>query len=425
MPGLLTLLVPATPPDCRDALTRDVQFTATRALIKGATIALGVQLCLHMGGTATHAAWMHTASFIGLLASLFYAQLGRDRSPLALLFAAETTACLLLVSVGTLWMLGPQSALPTVFAVLVGLSVATSSLGAPMQSTVYAYVYPEAVRGRLISFTRLTQGVVSILGLTLLGLMVRELPGSEWLIYPVAGMLGLWSVRRFCAMRLPDRALVKPTGRGGAFSFLRVLHTDRAYARYQFFQFILGIANLTGIPMIAVFARDELHLGVDVAVFVVAGGVVEQTAVMLTVRMHGWLYDRIGVLWHRVVTSSLILCAYLVWSVADNVVTAGFACALAGLGLAGGQIIWLIGSLHFAPRGEESYYASVHSFLTGLRGLIAPLLGLFLLQEVFAHSYRAFFLCCSALIAVSIVGHALFVRVPPRPATSDRLAPAV
>ena len=419
MPGLLRLFVPTAPPESRDALGRDVQFVGTRALIKGVSVAMGVQLCLAMGGTATHAACMYTAGFVGLLASLFYAQSGRGRSPLQLLLVSDTVASLLLVLVGTLWVFGGGPRVATAFAALICLAQAAFNLGAPLQSTVYAWVYPAELRGSIVSFTRLTQGLVSILGLTILGTLVAEVPGSMWMLFPLAGLLGLIAVRRFAAIRLPPDALIAAaagSSRGrGPLGFLRVLRDDRAYARYQFFQFILGIANLTGIPMMAVFVRDELHLPVNLAVLVVGGGVVEQTMILLTVRWHGRLYDRIGVIWHRVVTSSVILCAYLMWAMATDVWLAGIACALAGLGLAGGQIIWQIGSLHFAPKGQESTYAGVHTFLTGLRGVIAPLLGLFLLQTVYQGSYRGFFLFCALLIAISIVGHALFVRVPPRP----------
>ena len=56
----------------------------------------------------------------------------------------------------------------------------------------------------------------------------------------------------------------------------------------------------------------------------------------------------------------------------------GLAC---GLGHGGGSLAWNIGHLHFGESGEAEVYMGIHVFLTGLRGLLAPLLGMWLLQK--------------------------------------------
>jgi hypothetical protein len=49
-----------------------------------------------------------------------------------------------------------------------------------------------------------------------------------------------------------------------------------------------------------------------------------------------------------------------------------------GVARGGGSIAWQLGHNHFAPPERAGLYMSVHVTLTGLRGLIAPFLGMWL-----------------------------------------------
>ena len=49
-----------------------------------------------------------------------------------------------------------------------------------------------------------------------------------------------------------------------------------------------------------------------------------------------------------------------------------------GLGMGGGRLAWQIGHLHFSRSEEAELYMGIHVSLTGLRGLFAPLAGMWL-----------------------------------------------
>ena len=122
-----------------------------------------------------------------------------------------------------------------------------------------------------------------------------------------------------------------------------------------------------------------------------------------------------GVVRHRVLTSVLIGLALVVWAYADSLALAIVAAALGGLGMAGGQLIWMIGSLEFTQRDGLSTYASIHTFLTGLRGVIAPAFGVWLVHSpLLGGEHRFFFLGAAVLVFLSAAGHGLFVRLPSR-----------
>jgi hypothetical protein len=51
---------------------------------------------------------------------------------------------------------------------------------------------------------------------------------------------------------------------------------------------------------------------------------------------------------------------------------------LHGVSQGGGSLAWNLGHLHFAKADEAEVYMGIHVFLAGVRGLIAPLAGMWL-----------------------------------------------
>jgi hypothetical protein len=55
---------------------------------------------------------------------------------------------------------------------------------------------------------------------------------------------------------------------------------------------------------------------------------------------------------------------------------------LAGLGQGGGALAWNIGHLHFAQDERAELYMGIHVSLTGIRGLLAPMVGMWLWAQI-------------------------------------------
>jgi hypothetical protein len=108
----------------------------------------------------------------------------------------------------------------------------------------------------------------------------------------------------------------------------------------------------------------------------------------------GRLFDRIGVLQFRVV-NICAWCVGLLFGLLGTLVLVGergdfpgyYVLAvvlfvgrglLYGLAEGGGKIAWNLGHLHFAKSEEAEVYMGIHVFLTGVRGLVAPLFGMWL-----------------------------------------------
>lgn len=406
----MRLRPPRVPEEARPAFARDLVMTAGRSVVFTLLFSVGPQLVQALGGGSAHVAALRTSSATGLLLSLGWVALGKGRSPLQMIFVPGMLSRLLLCGVAFVGMAeGPLSP-ATLFTVVLFVAHTCLGLTIPFISTVYGLVYPPHERARLVALGRMVNGIVSIAAATGLGaLFAADESAFRW-VYPAAGLLGAATVAWFCTMPVDDARAREAPGRK---SVLRVLRENEAFRRFQLFQFVLGLANLSMHPLIDLYVRRVLGMDIATAVWVVSGGVVPQIATLLTVQWQAKLFNRLGVVWHRVFTSALLGLGMLCWAFAHAPWVAFLAAAFTGLGMAGGQIIWIIGSVEFAPRGDISTYNGIHTFLTGLRGVVAPAIGVSALTFAAGGSYRAVFLCSTALIFLSALGHALLVR-PPR-----------
>lgn len=392
----------------RGAFYRDAQMAATRSALAGLCIAIAVQVVLGMGGDERHSAWMHTGMFVGLLCSLGYVQLGNRFNPMRLLILSDSVSALCLFAVGLYGVGAFEGALP--LAILATAATGVNALGVPIINGTYSHIYPARIRGRIVSLTRMVHGLGGLLSLLVLSQILERNPDAMAWVFPLAGVFVILAVLRFVGMK---ELAGMHVNRRSLKALLGVLARDRQFRRFQFFQFLLGCANLASVPLLAVYVKQELNLPVDVAVLIVGNGAVEMAVVLLTVRFHGSLFDRLGVIRHRVLASVLIGGGFVVWAFTGEVWMGVLASVLIGLGRAGGGVVWTIGSLYFARRGDEGLYAGVHTSLTGLRGIVAPLGGLWLFETWFTGQYREYFLVMAGVMFLSAAGHLLFVKTPP------------
>ena len=186
------------PADQRSAFFRDAQMAATRSVLQGLCLAIGVQLVLGMGGDSSHAAWMHAGPFLGLTVSLVYMQLGSRLGPMKLLLISDGLGALSLFSVGLYATGAFEGALPLALA---GTTAqALNAVGVPLITSTYSHIYPAAMRGRIVSLTRMVHGLAGLVGLLVLGNVLEARPAAVSIIFPLAGFFALSAVWRVSRM---------------------------------------------------------------------------------------------------------------------------------------------------------------------------------------------------------------------------------
>ncbi len=106
-----------------------------------------------------------------------------------------------------------------------------------------------------------------------------------------------------------------------------------------------------------------------------------------------------------------LLSASLVYFHAEGILGVCSGAALAGIGTGGSIIAWSLWVTKLAPEGRETEYMGAHVAFTGVRGILAPFLGYWILNKVgFAGVgwISAAFILTSSFIFASVLRHPRF-----------------
>lgn len=299
-----------------------------------------------------------------------------------------------------------------------------------LRSTVWRMNYDRPTRAKVTGLitsvqTAMLAGLGSALALVLEaderlyhwvipGLLLVSLVGIwRWTKVRVRGEPGLLRAERGVSGSAAGLSAV-----GGAsfnpMAMVRVLRNDGLFARYMGCMFLLGTGNLAVIPLLVVVLREQFGEAY-------MGGIglthsIPLAVMPLTIPMWTKLLQRVHVIrfraihaWVFVAASVCAMAAALMGSSWMFVVWA----LLQGLGFAGGTLAWNLGHLDFAPPGLATQYMGVHVTLTGVRGILAPFLGVGVYQWMVtsgAMHYGWSFGVSALLSALGAVGFVLMSR---------------
>jgi MFS family permease len=128
------------------------------------------------------------------------------------------------------------------------------------------------------------------------------------------------------------------------------------------------------IPMrVEMLANPKYGIMLSVAEIAFLTGVVPNTARILLSPLWGWLFDRANFFVLRVVLNLGFAIGILTFFTSTDLTGLIVGAVVFGISNAGGDIAWSLWVTKFAPENRVADYMSVHTFFTGLRGVIAPI----------------------------------------------------
>jgi hypothetical protein len=329
------------------------------------------------------------------LTSLAWTRLARGRRKGPVMAGLMAAVC---VTVATIAVLPAAGWGPTL---LVGLVVLGRCLLAGLltvRSIVWRANYRKAQRARITG--RLIVVFSIVLAVAPLGAyaLLDWRPGLFRVLYPVAAAVGLIGAGSIAGLRVRrERQLLDhdrgvPSSRetpalsrkGRPHTARTILVEDRDFRRYMSWQFIAGCANMMGEAAItlAIIELARRSGTAEFAASVLLNTTITTVCVVLTVPLWARLIDRVHIFEFRAVHGSLWVVAQLgnylavayggLWWIA-------IPRAIQGVMFGGGRLAWQIGHNEFADRRLAGQYMGIHQTLTGVRGLIAPFVGVGLL----------------------------------------------
>jgi hypothetical protein len=157
----------------------------------------------------------------------------------------------------------------------------------------------------------------------------------------------------------------------------QILREDPAYRRFMTCLAFYGAGNLMISAQLVVMFSDELHL--PAAQQVVLLTIVPLSCVPVFIPLWARLFDAGHVVAFRARQGWVLIAAMCVVTLAiftHYTPLLWVAAVLFGIAVAGANLGWNLGHNDFASLGKVQQYMGVNVTLTGMRGLIAPPLGI-------------------------------------------------
>jgi hypothetical protein len=201
----------------------------------------------------------------------------------------------------------------------------------------------------------------------------------------VAGLAGAWLYRQM-RVRREFRLLYEESavGMSEAFSLRmlgQILRSDPSFREYMFWMGLYGGGSLALTAQLVLVFTEQLHLSGWMQIALLS--VVPLATVPLFTPWWARLFDGSHIIVYRSRQGWALVGA---WAVTCIATLAGWipllwiGAVLLGVAFAGANLGWHLGHNDFASLGRSQHYMGVHVTLTGVRGAIAPALGVLLYQ---------------------------------------------
>lgn len=364
-----------------------------------------------------------SAAFFGSLSSYFWARLAnaRPKVPVIVVLQFLVVACLLLVATA------PVNTVGSVLLVIGVVCARTLTAGViTIRSVVWSLNYPRDVRARTTGRLQVVTSLVMVLTTVVAAPILDANPMTFRWMYIVAMIIALLGVMAFTRVSVAGELRHRVRERRSdkvarslktRFRFFQILRQDKRFARYQVYQFLNGISNMSiEAPLIYLVSRE---LQANYTVSLAIGMILPFFLSTLTFPMWARYLDRVHITHFRTRISGVwVLSQLLIWlgAMFQSFVLLGLARSVQGVARSGGSLGWQLGHNDFAPRDKLSDYMSVHVTLTGIRGAIAAVLGIglyvgwsdFAWLPDFPGIKAQLFLVCMVIGIVSWIG---FIRM--------------
>ncbi|MBN2506341.1 MAG: hypothetical protein JXQ71_06575 [Verrucomicrobia bacterium] len=267
--------------------------------------------------------------------------------------------------------------LPQLPVFILGSMVGMAAYSAviPLLTQMYHENYPEAERGRLFSRTvmiRIAAAAVfsHVAGSALSGHM-------QWFAVLLLVFGGASGFGAYCVARCPTRAMAPGEG-AHMLRALRFVREDALFRRVLVCWMLLGFANLMMLPLrVEYLGNPKYGLALGVGMIALLTGVIPNLVRLVLSPVWGYLFDRTNFFVLRMALNVGFMVGVLGFFMSDTLPGMVAAAAVYGVAHAGGDVAWSLWVTKFAPPERVADYMSVHTFLTGVRGVAAPLIAFY------------------------------------------------
>ena len=421
-------------PDTADTLPRMAAYLVPRELLSWSLLAvamgalegglLGVIVKNQFSGVAAPvlvnlavAVVAGAASFTNLFSFFFASRaMGRGKVQLLARLMLVITACLFAM---TLVPLSAPGLL--VFSVLTVVGMAAWSGILTVRSVVWRANYPRRWRGQVAARISQLASLLTAAFSALVGVAIQANVSAWRLLFPAAALSALAGglvyrrtrVRRHRRLMRAEQS--RTASHGGRLRFRSmavILRSNRDFRNYMLGMMVFGSGNLMVVAMLVVLMNDQL--GLDRLTQVLITSSLPILVLCLTVRGWARVLDRRHIISYRAVHSWTFVAANAFFAaafIADAAQLLWAGALLLGAAWGGGHLGWNLGHNDFADDSDSSLYMATHVWLTGLRGLIMPVVGVVFIHFLESQAPGRGAYAMLLPLGLTVAGWAWFIRL--------------
>jgi MFS family permease len=253
------------------------------------------------------------------------------------------------------------------------LSYAAAASVAPLYIAIYEGNYRKETRGKLFAANYFLRIISNILFAYTAGKLLDH--HLSW--YPV--ILGCYALcfafSAWIVSRMPPVTLASRGGRN-PLTAMRHVKEDRLFRWTLASWMLLGLANLAMFPLRTEYLAnsDPQHgLGLSASDVALYTSVIPNIARLIFNPIWGPVFDRMNFFKLRIILNTGFMLGFLSFFTGGGIAGLVIGAILFGISNAGADVVWNLWVTKIATPDKTAEYMAVHSFLTGVRGVIAPI----------------------------------------------------
>ena len=309
---------------------------------------------------------------------------GRPKVSLACLLQVGILLCVLAVAIAPI---NDTGAVVLVASMIISRILVAGLV--TIRSVIWSLNYARSKRAQATGQLQMIASLVTVIIASAVGPFLDRYPeGMPWLyaVGVLTGLIGIAFFRRVTVIGEAEHLQKESEAssqRRQSVSFVTILRNDRRFAKYQMSMFAAGFGNmLIEAPLIFLITRE---LAASYATSIALTMVIPFTISLVSLPLWARYLDRVHVAQFRARQSLLWVVALILTmlgAVLGSILWLAISRVVMGIARGGGSLAWQLGHNDFAKPDQLSAYMGIHVTLTGVRGAIAPLLGMLLYSNL-------------------------------------------
>lgn len=294
------------------------------------------------------------------------------------------------------------------FVACSALGVLSLTVGIPLMTQIYQENYPSARRGHLFSLAAMARVAAASLFAWLAGWWLDgriEEYRVLMFAFSAAALTAAWFTWRCPSSVFADETSSNPL------AGMRHVRSDRVFRWLLASWMLMGLGNLLMLPLRVEFIANPRH-GIALSPMMVAVlvSIIPSVTNFVFALFWGRLYDRMNFFLLRIILNVCFMAAIAAFFLRPGMSGFVLGSFLFGMAASGGNVAWSLWVTKIAKPALVAEYMGVHTFLTGVRGLIAPFLAFWLIESVEIPSLAWWSLGLMAVASIMLAPEARTLR---------------